>query len=223
MDDAVLVSVVKRPSDHRQQRNCCLHGRLACRQSIVQRLAIDELAGDENLAVYTPDLVDRDDIGMAQTGCRFGFKQQQRRFNGRIAGQFQCDLSPKVERSRLVSELHGRLVRPLSVLFMPILGMALGLAQRRNQRGAGLVVGVILLAIYNYTLTFGESGADKERLSPWLGLWTPMLVMFAFSIWAFWSVSSRPRDNLLTALFDSLERGVLGVAGQWRRLRGSPA
>ena len=50
-----------------------------------------------------------------------------------------------------------------------------------------------------------------------------LLVMFAFSIWAFWSVSSRPRDNLLTALFDSLERGVLGVAGQWRRLRGNPA
>jgi lipopolysaccharide export system permease protein len=140
-----------------------------------------------------------------------------------LAAAQRPDLSPKVERSRLVSELHGRLVRPLSVLFMPILGMALGLAQRRNQRGAGLVVGVILLAIYNYTLTFGESGADKERLSPWLGLWTPMLVMFAFSIWAFWSVSSRPRDNLLTALFDTLERGVLGVAGQWRRLRGKPA
>jgi hypothetical protein len=34
---------------------------------------------------------------VAQTGCRFGFEQQQRWFNGRIAGQLQCDLPPQVD------------------------------------------------------------------------------------------------------------------------------
>jgi lipopolysaccharide export system permease protein len=132
-------------------------------------------------------------------------------------------LAPDVKRSRLVSEVHGRVVRDLSVMFMPMLGLALGMAQRRSQRGAGLIVGIVMLAIYNYTLAFGESAADRERMSPWVGLWLPMGVMYTISIWAFWVVNASPRDNAITVLFGSLERGRLGLASQWRRWRGSEA
>lgn len=132
-------------------------------------------------------------------------------------------LAGNVKRSRILAELHGRVVRVLSVMFLPLLAMALGIAQRRSQRGAGLVVGIVLLAIYNYVLAFGESAADKDRLSPWIGMWLPMLAMYAFSLFAFWTVNSRPRDNFFTDMFGRLERGRIGLAGQWRRLRGAPA
>ena len=84
-------------------------------------------------------------------------------------------------------------------------------------------IGVVLLAIYNYVLAFGESAADKERLSPWIGMWLPMVAMYAFSIFAFWTVNSRPRDNFFTDMFGRIERGRIGLTGQWRRLRGQPA
>lgn len=132
-------------------------------------------------------------------------------------------LYPGVRRSRIVSEIHGRVVRTLSILFLPLLAVPLGLSQRRSQRGVGLVFGVLLLALYNYVLQFGETAADKDRLTPWIGLWLPLAAMFAFSLWSFWTVSARPRDNYLVALFGGIERGQIGLRALFaRRRNGEP-
>ncbi len=108
--------------------------------------------------------------------------------------------------SRLQSEIHARLVRVLSLLFLPFMSIPLGLASRRSQKGVGLVVGVVLLALFNYMLQFGEKGADYGKVSPWLGLWAPWLCMMALGFFLFWLVKERPRDNPVETMFDALER-----------------
>jgi lipopolysaccharide export system permease protein len=119
--------------------------------------------------------------------------------------------------NRLHSEVHARIVRVLSLLFLPFMSIPLGLASRRSQRGAGLVAGVVLLALFNYVVQFGEKGADTEKLSPWLGLWVPWLVMMAISLALFWTVKERPRDNPVETMFESVERFRAGMVGAVRR------
>jgi lipopolysaccharide export system permease protein len=119
---------------------------------------------------------------------------------------------------RLQSEMHARLVRILSLMFLPFMSIPLGLASRRSQKGVGLVVGVILLALFNYVLQFGEKGADYGKVSPWLGLWTPWLVMMALGFFLFWLVKERPRDNPVETMFDALERLRANMVAAVRRI-----
>lgn len=119
--------------------------------------------------------------------------------------------------NRLYSEIHARLVRILSLLFLPFMSIPLGLASRRSQKGVGLVVGVVLLALFNYLLQFGEKGADYGKVPPWLGLWTPWLAMMALGFFLFWLVKERPRDNPVETMFEALERLRAGMVASVRR------
>ena len=120
--------------------------------------------------------------------------------------------------SRLQSEIHARLVRLLSLLFLPFMSIPLGLASRRSQKGAGLVVGVVLLALFNYVLQFGEKGADYGKVSPWVGLWAPWFGMMALSMFLFWLVKERPRDNPVETMFEAMERWRVGMVSAVRRI-----
>lgn len=119
--------------------------------------------------------------------------------------------------NRLQSEVHARLVRILSLLFLPFMSIPLGLASRQSQKGTGLVAGVIMLALFNYVLQFGEKGADYGKISPWLGLWTPWLGMMVLGAGLFWMVKERPRDNPVETMFAAVERFRAGAVGAVRR------
>jgi lipopolysaccharide export system permease protein len=120
--------------------------------------------------------------------------------------------------SRLQSEMHARIVRILSLLFLPFMSIPLGLASRRSQKGVGLVVGVVLLALFNYLLQFGEKGADYGKVSPWLGLWLPWVGMMALGFFLFWLVKERPRDNPVETMFEAVERARAGMVAAVRRV-----
>jgi lipopolysaccharide export system permease protein len=121
---------------------------------------------------------------------------------------------------RLQSEFHSRVVRILSLLFLPFMSIPLGLASRRSQRAAGLVVGIVLLALFNYLLQFGEKGADYGKISPWIGLWGPWAGMMVLSFFLFWLVKERPRDNPVETMFGYLERLRGNIGTGIRRLFG---
>ncbi|HJQ57664.1 MAG TPA: LPS export ABC transporter permease LptF [Vineibacter sp.] len=122
--------------------------------------------------------------------------------------------------NRLQSEMHARLVRLVSLLFLPFMSLPLGLASRRSQKATGLVAGVVLLALYNYVLQFGEKAADYGKMSPWLGLWAPWLAMTLLSLFLFWLVKERPRDNPVETMFEAVERWRANLVAGVRRAFG---
>jgi lipopolysaccharide export system permease protein len=131
----------------------------------------------------------------------------------------------KPSKYEIRAELWGRVVRTLSMLMLPLLGIPLGLATRRNQRNLGIAVGVVVLVVYNNILNFGESLASIGRMSPFVGLWLPFLVFTAVSLWLFITVSTRPRENPVAMLIGSIDglRQRLGLSAWWRRRRAEPA
>ena len=112
----------------------------------------------------------------------------------------------------LRSEFHARLVRSLSILVLPVLAIPLGQAGRRGRRAYGFVIGLILLALYNNLLRFGESLADDGTLSVWLALWAPLLLLTLLSAGLFyWSAfkSARLPPHILIQQFEAMLMGGL--------------
>ncbi len=116
------------------------------------------------------------------------------------------------KRSAVQAELHGRIVRTLSLLIIPMLAVPLGLATRRNERNIGIAVGVVLMVFYHNMVNFGEAMATTGRVSSFVGLWVPFLLFAVLSTWLFAAVSIWPRENPVVLLFARIGRWRDGLA-----------
>jgi lipopolysaccharide export system permease protein len=126
---------------------------------------------------------------------------------------------PKLPDMR--AEFHARLVRSLSVIVLPFLAIPLGQAGRRGRRAYGFVLGLLFLALYNNLLRFGEALADDNVVSPWLGLWVPLLSLAALSgglfYWAAYKSARLPPDVLIQHVEAAVLRGLRRVLPRLRR------
>lgn len=90
--------------------------------------------------------------------------------------------SPAIPPPSLRSEMHARLVRSLSMPFLPMLAFPMGLSAKRARRGLGIALAAVILGLYHHLLQLGESLGDLERVSPQLGLWLPFILFAALCI-----------------------------------------
>ncbi len=110
---------------------------------------------------------------------------------------------PDPAHIRVESEIHGRLVRTLSVLVLPFLGIALGLTSRPRRPRIGLA-GFVLLILYHFLLQFAQGLANDGGAPPGLAYWLPFALFACISVWAFHEMVTRPGYNPLMATIDRL-------------------
>src|SRR3546814_17469769 len=97
----------------------------------------------------------------------------------------------------MMAAFHDRVVRSLSVLFLPFLAVPFALGARRARQTAGIAFGLVILVAYNEALTIGKSLASLERISPLLGQWLPLLALAAGSLYLFYRSAYRvPRGEI---------------------------
>ena len=103
---------------------------------------------------------------------------------------------------RVESEIHGRVVRTLSVLVLPFLGAAVGLASRPRQHRIGPLAGFLFLVFYHYMLQLAQGLANNGGAAPWIAYWVPFAMFTCVGVWAFHETVARPGYNPLMATFD---------------------
>jgi lipopolysaccharide export system permease protein len=108
----------------------------------------------------------------------------------------------KLTRAMIVAELNSRLVRTVSLLFLPLLAVPLGIVSRRAPRSIGVVVGLVMLILFHNVLRVGESMVETGVLPPGVGLWLPGAIFAAIGAWAFHMTSKRPGYNPVSATLD---------------------
>ena len=117
------------------------------------------------------------------------------------------------------SELSARLVRNLSILFVPLFAVPLALSPRRAKRSYGFLIGVIIVVGYNQIISTGESLADNNELSSLLGIWLPF-VGFGLATTAFFIHSARrvPDPGKSSLLGTTIDAAVSMIAQRlpWR-------
>jgi len=106
-----------------------------------------------------------------------GKTEQQLTLDELISGEATA-LARRTSPEEIRTEIHQRLVRPLSVPVVVLLAVPLALlGSGRTGQAYGFVVGIALLILYQKTLGFGESFSEAGRASPWLALWGPFALL----------------------------------------------
>jgi len=111
------------------------------------------------------------------------------------------------------AEFHTRVVRILSILFLPCLAMPLALGRRRMQRSYGTIIGIVVLVIYNQLVDIMESFVDDGQTRALTGLWLPFFVFALGSTLLFvraaWKVPDVSRGAALDRLLEQALARIL--------------
>lgn len=127
---------------------------------------------------------------------------------------------PELDIEDIQAEINSRLVRILSILFLPLLAMPVGISSRRTSKGMRLMVGVMFLVGYFQILQFGRDMISSEIAGPFLVLWVPFMIYAAGTSWLFYLANSKPGADPLAHVFEALTDASTWISGQLRRRFG---
>ncbi|HKP26010.1 MAG TPA: LPS export ABC transporter permease LptF [Dongiaceae bacterium] len=113
--------------------------------------------------------------------------------------------TPIHSREEVSSELNYRIAYTLSVLFLPLIAIPMGLVSSRQAAGNRIIIGIAVLIIYNQMLQFGQNMVERGRLSAFVAIWIPFLVLSLGSIDLFYIANSRLNRDPLAILFQPIE------------------
>ena len=116
------------------------------------------------------------------------------------------------------AELNSRLVRTISIIFLPLLAMPIGVSSRRTSKGMRLLIGMLFLVAYFQILQFGRDAVGSNITGPLMALWLPFGIFGTISVWLFHLANSRPGSDPLAYMFEALSDGTSWVARHLRRL-----
>ena len=111
------------------------------------------------------------------------------------------------ERYRLLQvEVHKKFAIPVACLAFALVGLPLGITNRRGGKGSGFAISLAIILGYYLLFNTGENWAEDGRVSPVVAMWLPNALLFLFGAFLF----LRP------------ERERAGWIERWRRRRGAP-
>lgn len=106
----------------------------------------------------------------------------------------------EVSKAEFAAELNSRMVRMLSLFFLPFLAVPLALGGGRVGQTYGIVLGVVILVVYVEVLQFGDSLVQIEKVTPLAGLWLPFAVFVSLSLLLFYRAAFRVTEDPLGGL-----------------------
>jgi LPS export ABC transporter permease LptG/LPS export ABC transporter permease LptF len=81
-------------------------------------------------------------------------------------------------------EMHKKFAIPCASIVFGILGLPLGITNRRGGKSSGFSLSVGIILVYYVMIINGEHLAGSGKISPALGMWLPNLVLLSLGIWA---------------------------------------
>ncbi|MEF9932939.1 MAG: LptF/LptG family permease [Cetobacterium sp.] len=81
------------------------------------------------------------------------------------------------EKVPYLVEINRKIAIPLSTIILAILGSVLSLGHHRSGKGTSFGISLAVIFIYIVCLNIGMVMAYKEQVSPFVGVWTPNLVL----------------------------------------------
>lgn len=122
-------------------------------------------------------------------------------------------------KTRLDGELHGRLVRSVSMLVLPLLAVPMGLAAKRTRRWHGIALAGLIVVFYHYAIQLAESLGDIGKINPKPVLWAIFGIFTLFCSVTFVRAGRHPSEGPFDGMLAALERAGEVVAGWLPRRR----
>jgi lipopolysaccharide export system permease protein len=108
-------------------------------------------------------------------------------------------------KEEMLAEFNDRLIRIITVIFLPFLAIGFAIAPPRTHRAYNIVFGVLILIVYNEVVRVGKISVSAGQVSVALGQWLPFLAFALFSLYifcrqAFGATRTSGLDRVITML-----------------------
>lgn len=107
----------------------------------------------------------------------------------------ELDLRQLIEQARVLRhgdpetyrlawvEIHKHFSIPFACIVFGILGLPLGITNRRGGKSSGFSLSIAIIVSYYVLINNGEHLAGAGKIPPWVGMWTPNLLLLALGIY----------------------------------------
>lgn len=107
-----------------------------------------------------------------------------------------------------VAEYHGRIVRALAVLGVPLIAVPLAVAGKRSPVWRRVLVALAILIVFQNLTKTVEGMAENGDIDPIWGLWGLCALYFALGFQLFATTASQGSDSLPRRLFVWFDRAI---------------
>lgn len=80
-------------------------------------------------------------------------------------------------------EIHKKFSIPFACIVFGVLGLPLGITNRRGGKSSGFSLSIAIILFYYVAINNGEAFAAAGRITPFLGMWTANIVLLALGIY----------------------------------------
>lgn len=108
------------------------------------------------------------------------------------------------QRRKLLAELHSRFALPCAAIVFAVVGVPMGIQNRRSGKSAGFSISIALLLLYYILFSLLRTLVEKGTIPPLIGMWSPNILFLSIGGYLLWMASHERRINIY-APFDFLK------------------
>lgn len=125
------------------------------------------------------------------------------------------DAEDRIARNMARVEIHKKFAIPFACIAFGVLGLPLGITNRRGGKSSGFSLSVLIILFYYVTINNGEQLAATGKIPPVVGMWSANFILLGLGIYLLGRVD---RDISSTRADGSLiARAFRAVKGKLRR------
>jgi LPS export ABC transporter permease LptG len=115
-------------------------------------------------------------------------------------------LTDRYTRNIALVEIHKKFAIPFACIAFGVLGLPLGITNRRGGKSSGFSLSIAIIVFYYITINNGEQLAGSGKIPPFLGMWGANIILLALGIYL---LTRANRD----ALARRTDRGIMTRIG----------
>lgn len=109
-------------------------------------------------------------------------KAQLRTKINSLEGQIKIEKSRYKALRKYEVEFHRKFSLSFSIIVLFFIGAPLGAIVKKGGFGAPVVIAALLFMVYFVLISMGDSMAQSEVLSPFMGMWGPTMILTPFAV-----------------------------------------
>lgn len=149
---------------------------------------------------------------------RFAGTQRERRFRKSLRELNILELFDELQVARArdpidyrltLVEIHKKFSIPFACLAFGVIGLPLGITNRRGGKSSGFSLSIAIILVYYVLITNGEDLARSGKVPPGMAMWAPNLVLIAFGVYLLYRAARADRARYpLPAILVRLGRSL---------------
>ena len=89
----------------------------------------------------------------------------------------------RVTRNLARVEIHKKFAIPFACIAFGILGLPLGITNRRGGKSSGFSLSILIILFYYVLINNAEQWAARGQIPPWLGMWAANIILFGLGVY----------------------------------------